>query len=91
MVFNYGGGNNAFNRNGDGFLTDAFAYAVRFDYSVAANLNVWGVFSRPTASARVTAGDTFNLILKETRPMRDCPGLELWPYPQYRTTIWDGK
>jgi hypothetical protein len=41
MVFNYGGGNNAFNRNGDGFLTDAFAYAARFDYAVAANLNVW--------------------------------------------------
>lgn len=44
MVFNYGGGNNAFNRNGDGFLTDAFAYAARFDYSVAANLNIWASF-----------------------------------------------
>ncbi|MFH1114891.1 MAG: hypothetical protein V1792_13350 [Pseudomonadota bacterium] len=44
MVFNYGGGNNSFNRNGDGYLTDAFAYAVRLDYSVAANLNFWASF-----------------------------------------------
>lgn len=44
LVFNYGGGNNAFNRNGDGFLVDAFAYAARLDYSVAANLNVWASF-----------------------------------------------
>lgn len=44
LVFNYGGGNNSFNRNGDGYLTDAFAYAARVDYAVAANLNVWGSF-----------------------------------------------
>ncbi len=44
LVFNYGGGTNAFNRNGDGFLVDAVAYAARLDYSVAANLNVWASF-----------------------------------------------
>jgi hypothetical protein len=44
MVFNYGGGNNAFNRNGDGFLVDANLYAARFDYSLAANMNAWASF-----------------------------------------------
>lgn len=44
LVFNYGGGNNSFNRNGDGYLTDAFAYAIRLDYALAANLNIWGSF-----------------------------------------------
>ncbi|MEJ2718829.1 MAG: hypothetical protein P8182_17150, partial [Deltaproteobacteria bacterium] len=46
MVFNYGGGTNSFNRNGDGYLIDAFAYAIRLDYAVAANLNVWATFFR---------------------------------------------
>lgn len=44
LVFNYGGGNNFFNVQGDGYLTDANVYAARIDYSCAANLNLWGSF-----------------------------------------------
>ncbi len=44
LVFNYGGGNNHFNVQGDGYLVDAVAYAARVDYAVASNLNVWGSF-----------------------------------------------
>jgi hypothetical protein len=42
LVFNYGGANNHFNVQGDGYLVDSVAYAARVDYAVAANLNVWG-------------------------------------------------
>jgi hypothetical protein len=42
---NYGSGLNAYNLAGDqGYLRDAFVLAVRMDYAVAANLNVYGSF-----------------------------------------------
>lgn len=44
MVYTYAGGINTFDHNGDGFLADAFALALRADYSVAANLVLWASF-----------------------------------------------
>jgi hypothetical protein len=44
LVYNYGGGNNHFNVQGDGYLVDAVACAAKIDYAVAANLNLWGSF-----------------------------------------------
>lgn len=50
LMFNtYGGGNDAFNgvlcpNDGHGMMTDAFCYAGRVDYAVAANLNVWATY-----------------------------------------------
>lgn len=41
LVYNYGGGTNAFNTNREGQLLDANAFATRLDYAFAANLNVW--------------------------------------------------
>ena len=42
LVFTYGGGNNRFSQSRNGFLTDANVYGLRLDYSIAANLNVFG-------------------------------------------------
>lgn len=39
LSYTYGAGLNALNRNGEGYMTDASSYGVRFDYAVAANLN----------------------------------------------------
>jgi len=39
--YNYGGGLGAYNLSGDGYLRDAFVLAGRFDYAVAANLNLY--------------------------------------------------
>ena len=45
LMFNtYGGGNNIFNADGTGEMGDARALALRVDYAVAANLNVYGTF-----------------------------------------------
>lgn len=40
----YAGGNDAFNNDGTGQMADALALAARLDYSVAANLNLFGSF-----------------------------------------------
>ena len=40
----YGGGNNTFNVDGTGQMSDAFAFAGRLDYATAANLNFFGSF-----------------------------------------------
>ena len=40
--YNYGGGLNAYNLSGDGYLRDASVLAARLDYSLAANLNIYG-------------------------------------------------
>jgi hypothetical protein len=42
MAYQYGGGLNALDRNGEGYMTDAISYGARIDYAVAANLNVYG-------------------------------------------------
>ncbi|AFM27576.1 hypothetical protein [Desulfomonile tiedjei] len=42
--YNYGGGLNAYNLSGDGYLRDASVFAARADYAVASNLNVFGTF-----------------------------------------------
>ena len=47
---------------GDGFLTDAFEYAARFDYAVAANLNVWASFLKAN---RVSKGYGWGYIRPE--------------------------
>jgi hypothetical protein len=49
LLFNtYGGGNNMYGgffvQDGHGMMGDAYAFAGRVDYAVAANLNVWGSF-----------------------------------------------
>ena len=43
--YDYGSGLNAYNLSGDGFVRDASVLAVRLDYAVAANLNVFGTFT----------------------------------------------
>jgi hypothetical protein len=40
----YGCGNNGFDAKGDAWYTDFLAYALRLDYAVAANLNVFGSY-----------------------------------------------
>lgn len=40
--YNYGGGLNAYNLSGDGYIRDAFVLAGRVDYAIASNLNVSG-------------------------------------------------
>lgn len=49
LMFNtYGGGNNMYSgffvQDGHGMMGDAYAFAARLDYSVAANLNIWGSY-----------------------------------------------
>ncbi len=49
MFTTYGGGNDAFTgllvpNDGHGMMTDAFCYAGRLDYAIAANLNLWGTY-----------------------------------------------
>jgi len=44
LSYQYGGGLNAINQRGEGFMTDASSFGGRVDYSVAANLNVYGTF-----------------------------------------------
>jgi hypothetical protein len=41
LGYAYGGGVNAFNLNGNGYINDATVLAARLDYAVAANLNVF--------------------------------------------------
>ncbi len=45
FAYNYGSGTNAYNLSANGFLRDASVVAARFDYAVAANLNLFGTFS----------------------------------------------
>ncbi len=44
MFPTYAGGNNAFNADGTGEMSDAYALAARLDYAVAANLNLFGTY-----------------------------------------------
>ena len=49
LMFNiYGGGNNMYNgffvQDGHGLMGDAYAFAARLDFAVAANLNLWGSY-----------------------------------------------
>ncbi len=44
LGYAYGGGVDAFNLNGNGYINDASVLAARIDYSVAANLNLHGSF-----------------------------------------------
>jgi hypothetical protein len=44
LGYAYGSGVNAFNIVGDGYINAAWVLASRFDYAVAANLNVFGTF-----------------------------------------------
>lgn len=44
MFPTYGGGNNTFNADGTGELSDAIALGGRLDYAVASNLNLFGTF-----------------------------------------------
>lgn len=44
FTYNYGSGFDAYNLSLDGYLRDAQILAVRLDYAVAANLNVYGTF-----------------------------------------------
>jgi len=44
MGYQYGAGLNALNQRGEGYMTDASSFGGRVDYSVAANLNVYGTF-----------------------------------------------
>lgn len=44
MFPTYGGGNNTFNPDGTGQMSDAFCFAGRLDYAVAANLNIFGSY-----------------------------------------------
>ncbi len=53
MGYQYGAGLNAVNWNGEGYMTDASSWGARFDYAVAANLNVYGSFFYAT---RVSKG-----------------------------------
>ena len=41
MGYQYGGGLNAVNRNGEGFIIDASSFGARADYAVACNLNLY--------------------------------------------------
>jgi hypothetical protein len=40
--YNYGSGLGAYNLSGHGYVRDAFVFATRLDYAVAANLNLFG-------------------------------------------------
>lgn len=44
MFPTYAGGNNQFNNDGTGEMSDAYCLAARFDYAAAANLNVFGSY-----------------------------------------------
>ena len=44
MFPTYAGGNNQFNLDGTGEMSDAYCLAARFDYAAAANLNVFGTY-----------------------------------------------
>jgi hypothetical protein len=44
LFYTYGGGNDTYNADGHGEMSDAFCFAARVDYAVAANLNVWGSY-----------------------------------------------
>ncbi len=44
LGYAYGGGVNAFDLNGNGYINDASVFAARLDYAVAANLNLFGSF-----------------------------------------------
>ena len=44
MFHTYGGGNNTFNADGTGQMSDAYAFGARLDYATAANLNLFGSF-----------------------------------------------
>ncbi|MGB6065716.1 MAG: hypothetical protein WBG50_12985 [Desulfomonilaceae bacterium] len=41
MAYQYGGGLNAINRNGEGYMTDASSFGARIDYAVACNLDLF--------------------------------------------------
>jgi hypothetical protein len=44
MFYTYGGGNDTYNADGHGEMSDAFCFSARVDYAVASNLNVWGSY-----------------------------------------------
>jgi len=44
MFYTYGGGNQSFHADGTGQMADAFAFAGRYDYAVASNLNIYGTY-----------------------------------------------
>lgn len=46
MFYTYAGGDNTFNADGTGEMGDAYALAIRADYALASNLNVWGSYLR---------------------------------------------
>jgi len=46
MFYTYAGGNNIFNLDGNGEMGDAYALALRADYAIAANFNIWASYMR---------------------------------------------
>jgi len=44
MFYTYGGGNQRFNADGHGEMSDAYAFAGRVDYAAASNLNCWASY-----------------------------------------------
>jgi len=45
LIFNtYAGGNQTFHADGTGQMSDAYAFAGRYDHAVASNLNIWGTY-----------------------------------------------
>jgi hypothetical protein len=50
----YGCGNNGFDAKGDAWYTDLLAYAVRLDYALAANLNVYGSYIHASRASKTS-------------------------------------
>jgi hypothetical protein len=72
LIFGYdfGSGINCFDLNGNGCVTDASIIAARFDYALAANLNVYGAF---LYAERVSHGWQWGCIWPQDRNLRFVP------------------